>query len=275
MMKKIVITLSVILTCVFYQTAKAQYCIAGSTVGIYTDIVPDTALYVNTSYSIDINQDGTNDILITSYFHGTLGGSGKRIENSRIYATSLNNLVGFCFWKTFCNGTNLLMPFNMSDIVSNNTYISAGYMSYLSQNALESCSNVEWIDNTDHYIGVRYATNIDTAYGWIGVQLTQYGNVHRITVKDFALERNPIVGLHELSANSLRVTAYPNPAQTQVHIKTDEAEIMQIKIVSIAGSELINTTQHIIDVSHLPNGIYFAQIKTDKGIGARKIVVQR
>jgi len=269
-----------VFTYLTYKSANAQYSIAGSTVGIYTDISDTLLCYGNVPYSyslsLDINQDGTNDIKILSLANGypVPGGYGVTIYTD---VASLNNYLSLCLWKNICSNIGkLLFPFNIGDTISgHNSYISGGYMSY-SDSYYYNCSNYEWMNNTDHYIGVRYATNIDTAYGWIGVRITTCNSGdHAVIVKSFALEKNPLVGLHELSANNLRVTTYPNPAQMQLYIKSDEAEIKEIKILNVTGSEVVNTTRSPIDVSSLPNGIYFAQVKTDKGVGMRKIVVQR
>ncbi|MBX3162872.1 MAG: T9SS type A sorting domain-containing protein [Bacteroidetes bacterium] len=270
-------TILILFAFLFCQSTKAQYIIAGDTTGLYMDIVPDTTFGGMLFCAFDINQDGINDVGIQTYLSYT------SIKSYNVYTAigrQNNSAVAFCY----IGGTNpdddcrsVVKPFNIGDTINkrgnySNLNTSTRIAYAYSNGSLGGGGCRLWLDNTDHFIGVRYSTNIDTVYGWMRVRVFSENG---ITVKDFALERNPIVGLRELSANSLRVTAYPNPAQTQVNIKTDEAEIVQIKIVSISGSELINTTQHIIDVSHLPNGIYFAQIKTDKGIGARKIVVQR
>lgn len=270
--------LFLILVGIMQQNLKAQYAIAGSTVGLYTN-VPDTVIGGLSSddefYYIDINQDGTNDIsFAASIYYYPTGGYFHHVG----IGTVDSNIVKFQFLrKSTCNilagtSSNMLRSYSYEDTIKRGNYMAGGYLVFDTKLANNPCTDHTFTFSTNAYIGVRYATNIDTAYGWIGVDVIDYGTVR---IKDFALEKNPVVGIKEYTKNNLQFVIHPNPAQTEIHINTDEAEILEIKITSITGSELINTKQTIIDVSHLPNGIYFAQIKTNKGVGAKKIVVQR
>lgn len=273
-----------IFTCLIYKSTNAQYAIAGGTVGIYTD-VPDTIIGAGQNddfYYMDINQDGVNDIIMNAslhyygggahYYHVAIGGVDTNVVKfSFLRKSSCVILVGV--------SSNMLRSYNYGDTIKKWNYIALGtYLAFDSKLGDGSiCADRTF--STNAYIGVRYATNIDTAYGWIGVDVLDYGTVR---IKDFALEKNPVVGIKELKDESLKLSVYPNPASSIITIELEmmnEKEI-EISILDVLGKEVIHnslsSTHHFqIDVSGLPNGIYFAQIKTDKGIGARKIVVQR
>jgi hypothetical protein len=49
-------------------------------------------------------------------------------------------------------------------------------------------------------------------------------------------------------------------------------KIQQVSFFDISGVHLFDTQQTTFDISHLPAGIYFVQIKTEKGIVMKKIV---
>jgi hypothetical protein len=45
-------------------------------------------------------------------------------------------------------------------------------------------------------------------------------------------------------------------------------------IFEVFSQTLYNTQQKIFDISHLRAGLYFIQIKTEKGITVRKVIKQ-
>ena len=58
-----------------------------------------------------------------------------------------------------------------------------------------------------------------------------------------------------------KITLYPNPVSNILHIETDNTgNIPEVKIYSIQGILLINTTGNQIDVSLLPSGVYIVEI---------------
>ena len=82
----------------------------------------------------------------------------------------------------------------------------------------------------------------------------------------------------ELNAISIS----PNPTTGKLRIdnydlriydlRIYDLRIKDIQIFDISGVQLFSTQQTTLDVSHLPAGIYFVQIKTEKGIVTKKIV---
>ena len=101
------------------------------------------------------------------------------------------------------------------------------------------------------------------------------------------------IGINELD-NDIKI--YPNPTNSILHVETRLiASVQNIEILDMMGrvvetrllrqaqQPLASLQQHetlnvkpetVIDISHLPSGIYCVQIQTDKGIITRKIVKQ-
>ncbi len=83
----------------------------------------------------------------------------------------------------------------------------------------------------------------------------------------------------EGNRNELRV--FPNPAQTkQITIDFQSTEISEIRLINIAGKELIaktvdfGTTKYTLQLDEIPNGIYFLRVKTSENrIVVKKLVV--
>lgn len=80
-----------------------------------------------------------------------------------------------------------------------------------------------------------------------------------------------------------QIVIFPNPVTGALTIKYDisdmEYEMSDIQIFDVMGrtvnlqSEIANRKSEIvIDISHLPSGVYFLNIKTDRGILSRKVV---
>ncbi len=75
------------------------------------------------------------------------------------------------------------------------------------------------------------------------------------------------------------IMLYPNPAKNTIHLKwDDEVNVSGIEIMSLDGKQLTisrpeNVSQYIIDISHLPTGMYLVKISTDKGSGMKKLIV--
>jgi len=71
----------------------------------------------------------------------------------------------------------------------------------------------------------------------------------------------------------------PNPAHDRVTISAGNV-IQEIRIIDIVGNEVINNTAinskaTSLNVSILSSGVYFVQVRTDKGAGTVKLVVER
>jgi hypothetical protein len=87
-----------------------------------------------------------------------------------------------------------------------------------------------------------------------------------------------IVGINELQNN---VKIYPNPTDGQLTIENEKLKIENVEIIDTWGRTRLNNfqlstfnSQLIIDISHLPNGVYFIRIKTEKGTIMQKVVKQ-
>lgn len=72
-----------------------------------------------------------------------------------------------------------------------------------------------------------------------------------------------------------QITIYPNPANAQVVITTREGS-STIDVMDLNGKVLINRfntqQQTVIDVQHLPSGIYFVKIINKEGIAVKRLM---
>jgi len=74
------------------------------------------------------------------------------------------------------------------------------------------------------------------------------------------------------------VALYPNPTTGELKIKNYEIEITNIEVFDIYGRKLssnhhiISSSNHVINISHFPAGIYIIKISTEEGEVIRKVV---
>jgi hypothetical protein len=74
----------------------------------------------------------------------------------------------------------------------------------------------------------------------------------------------------------LKFKTYPNPTQNNWTIKTDNVNIISVKVFDLQGKNVFSSTPNrnttVIDGSNLKAGFYFAQIKTESGIKNIKLI---
>ncbi|MGB0402593.1 MAG: T9SS type A sorting domain-containing protein [Salibacteraceae bacterium] len=87
-------------------------------------------------------------------------------------------------------------------------------------------------------------------------------------VWDFNVERfiDTTVGINETSIVK-QLILYPNPCVSQIHFEVNSNEFTSLSIIGISGKTLIKEplVKSSIDVSMLPQGIYFLELKKDNG----------
>ena len=83
--------------------------------------------------------------------------------------------------------------------------------------------------------------------------------------------------IEEMSANSLEINIYPNPASNNLNIECGE-RINNLELYDAIGRMLIRKTNVLdnvsIDVSNLESGMYILKIRTSNGSGEYKVIVE-
>lgn len=84
-------------------------------------------------------------------------------------------------------------------------------------------------------------------------------------------------GINEFADNNA-ITIYPNPSGGIVMLQSAEKN-SAVEILNVLG-EKVYSLNHLfrdlqIDISSQPNGIYFLQIETNRGLENKKIIIQR
>ena len=97
------------------------------------------------------------------------------------------------------------------------------------------------------------------------------------------LSDDPILAINhnELFTISESISVYPNPATTQLHIKSENHNtiIKSINITNISGKQIwqqsnLSSNAQQINCGNWPNGVYLLQAKTKNNIHHQKIIIQ-
>lgn len=80
-------------------------------------------------------------------------------------------------------------------------------------------------------------------------------------------------GTNELNEKEL-IKVYPNPAKNRLKVyMPDESDIFRINLLNTYGQSVLKTQTSEIDVSKIPNGVYFLNIETEKFTATKKIII--
>jgi hypothetical protein len=80
----------------------------------------------------------------------------------------------------------------------------------------------------------------------------------------------------DIKEEHLEIGLYPNPAQDVINIQVKGN--FNIELLDSKGRLILSNHncygQHQINVSDLDKGLYFMQVKTEKGIQSEKLIIQ-
>ncbi len=85
------------------------------------------------------------------------------------------------------------------------------------------------------------------------------------------------IGINEI--NNFTFSLYPNPVTNKLFISLNKVLDFEVRVIDIQGrivySNKLQSNQVIIDVALLNQGVYFVEVKADKGVKTEKIVVYK
>jgi len=132
---------------------------------------------------------------------------------------------------------------------------------------LEHCFEI--YEGLDHVPHMTNAAILDTTMSIMSNFLTH----HICSIPLDCSYRTISVGTEELSLERENLLVYPNPANSNVFIGSNE--VKRIEIYNITG-ELVASefNSNRIDVSDLPNGLYVFRLTTAKGKSNNTVIIQ-
>lgn len=241
---------------------------------VYTDIEDETVDAANARVAIDINNDGTGDVL----FGVGTGDAGFAFvfpaASSMAASYNANLFAGFTSGAyaypsnltagTAIDGTNPTFGGQRGDF----NYNSCGY------------PNSQFCDGTDGYVGVHFDIGGNTHYGWIRIQVASSGAT--IVIKDYAYNSTAgevIDAGQALSISEFETNTFTHTFNNDTDILTLESSVLPltgIEVYNVLGKAVINeslsNTRENIDLSAVADGIYLAKIKVEGGTKTIKFI---
>lgn len=85
---------------------------------------------------------------------------------------------------------------------------------------------------------------------------------------------NCVTGIVTNNNEQTEIKVYPNPAKNRINVLLpSEIKNYKINLQNMLGQTLLQTQPNVIDVSNIPNGIYFVTIETEKNIFNKKVII--
>ncbi len=237
---------------------------------VYTDVDPDAVLNVGEDYIIDFTAALT-EFTVTNP-DGLAGGNAAIVFPSS----------GGAFLGITAGGFEYPALLNEGDVIDG----AAGYTANGIRGDLNyygcAYSNSQWCGAvTDGYIGVRFVFNGNTHYGWARLN-TDVNGSNLITVKDFAYESSPGVGIEAgddgglgVNDNTFNDFEYFVDANNLLNLSATNS-MEKVVLFNILGqqvlSQKLSNTSETVNLSSLKTGVYIATVTIDGNSKTFKIV---
>jgi len=228
---------------------------------IHRDIA-DFTFTADSNIDIDFNNDGTPEFNIGESW-GSIG---------VFFDSTIINFIGYGSFDSGY-GWDIMKPLTNGFTIDNTGSFEAFGDAYI---------NPGWENPGDEfpegnsYIGVTFKLGANRHYGWLRVN----SSAGVITLLDYAYNDVPNEALNagqttlaiDEYANNMKVSYYPNPTRDFISIKTDQT-IEEAHLIDILGKNtVLNIINNRVNISSVPNGVYFLHVKSDKSTAIKKII---
>ncbi len=160
---------------------------------VYTDVEPDLTLGIGEAFEIDLNDDGTLDMVVgigtaagtlkgdPLYFQAAFAsgsGQGSFAGSTQIYGTT-----PFYFPEAYNAGDaiNSSLAWQTPDVFGSLNFIT-------SIASVPAYTGGNWINKNDKYLAVRFTLGSVQHYGWVRMSVGEAGLSNFVTIKGFAFE---------------------------------------------------------------------------------------
>jgi choice-of-anchor B domain-containing protein len=213
----------------------------------------------NGSTASDDDIDGGSTILASPIFDVTA------------YATPQ---INFSYW--FYNAGGSGTPNDSLNVyLSNGTTIQRVYSS-----TVATVNNSSWVNKS--VVISQFINTSSTMRIYVRAADANPGNIVEAGFDRFEVVEG-VVGINEqYNFNNEQVITFPNPTTGKIQLLFDKSLSQngyQLSVFDVLGNQLIQSLKTtelstIVDLTGFANGIYFIQIKTEKGIINKKVVKQ-
>lgn len=204
-------------------------------------------------------------LIQNSYFRITIWADGGNGPGNVLLQDSLVK-------PKYLSGTyNLIPTYTLTSCL----YLLPGTYYFGIQQQTNQPLNIGFDKNNDHIDALYY----DIGNGWQKSTIPGGGSL--MINPEMGCTVPTVVGIKDLTNNLLSFSIYPNPANESITVSTGNL-ILDNTILSITNSigQLVYTEAFVnkqqINISSLPNGIYFVQLNSNgKTVSPKKLIISR
>ncbi|MGD0711912.1 MAG: T9SS type A sorting domain-containing protein [Bacteroidales bacterium] len=307
-MKKLILFIIALLAFIMNTKAQHYYTIPDS--NVYWGILTDNG-YSGTTYSLDGTDSILNDTIINSRSYTKLfsiqdvhlkmyGGAFRSDTDGLTYFVPMDSTKEFLisdFSKNVGDSVYNVYFATYTGVIITNFYVdSVNYIMtgpyllkrmYLTYNAFLPPPNnpqgpLIWIEKVGCPFGGFFNNLYEPLGGaWLHCMsyddTTYYNNGWGGNVNDPIYTQGycaDLTGLKNKNQNPSTIDIFPNPSIDNITIKFSQNSIIKIlnlegQIINSLSAKAGNTS---IDVSAFPSGMYFVEIKSEKGVAVKKFV---
>jgi hypothetical protein len=232
-----------------------------------------TKIEYHNTYDFDMDGNGEDDVKIIASYAAGEGGSANTIV-----LNYLRYNIKFAFGEQLVDTNYAYEPphlyyfnfpeaFNYNDTIDEryNFVQTNMYLSYICGVWGNPTTHPGWLDIGEKYIGISLEKNDVTLYGYILVEVTGYSS---IIIKEFAMNKNPYIGISPSAAQSFEL--YPNPATNEVFLQLNGENAGKpgtFMLYDLSGKKLFQ-------VDDIPQNGHIALPEFAKGLYIAEIVVE-
>ena len=131
--------------------------------------------------------------------------------------------------------------------------------------------NVMWESSNLSVASLENSTVTALAEGTATIRVTSLDNPAIYDECVVTVSDNTGIDNH---ASDSGISIYPNPVKEELKIKSEKLKIKNVEIVNLSGKVLNSQsfTGKSVNVSALPQGVYFVKLETDNGIVIQKFI---
>lgn len=228
------------------------------------------------TFTLDLNNDGSDDLVFTVYAWGAHGGEGSGCS----ITTLNNNLIRVTYLPFLNDSTSFVDTLNYSDTIEpENFWFTSSNQITLASNSVdyftgEGGSWGIWNSLLLKYIGIGVKIGEHFYYGWVRIAVSA-GNGADFYITDCAIMKYNEGINDERKGKQYKI--YPNPVNEKLTIEQESSgKGVVLKLFNI-DSQLLITKEMCdlkteLDLSSYRSGMYYMIIKNDNEIVVRKII---
>ncbi|MEL6810012.1 MAG: T9SS type A sorting domain-containing protein [Bacteroidota bacterium] len=163
------------------------------------------------------------------------------------------------------NVTTIIYPAEGFDIINNSVLTDISGI----ENAVLDVINLPLYIQDNPNLAECSISNICTFLENGGGHLI-FGNANGCN-SETEISANCILGVPE-NQSGYEILVYPNPVSEKLTIQVSDAVVPRVEVYSLMGEKLVSTSEMVLDLSNMANGIYFVTVTTDRGTLVQKIV---